>query len=201
LKIKHTYLSKKRLICLFLICLLSFALLPYPCSSKLPKDIIWAVTIEFSSLTNDIDIVIFGESPNAHDGPPIDFDYDLSHPPPPPYNFTYSWFDDNLPIPHNKLRGDFRSFPGHKKTWNLSVFWFNLDYHQTIITMRWKKNEFYHCEYNTVILYDLSKNIPLLNMRTEETYAFPLNAMEVKHFKILCGNVYPSSGPYIKESI
>ena len=73
------------------------------------RAIVWDVTLNFNESGGRIDYVVFGEAPDANDGPPAD-SYDQPKPPAqmPPY--VRAWFDDNLSSPYNQLSKDYREY-------------------------------------------------------------------------------------------
>ncbi|EMR74915.1 hypothetical protein MBGDF03_01080 [Thermoplasmatales archaeon SCGC AB-540-F20] len=92
------------------------------------NDIEWSVTLNFNETDGKTDYVVFGEGPDANDGPPVD-SYDEPKPPPPPMPpYVHTWFDDNLAEPYNLLFKDYRKYPDAYKVWNLSIQWAPSDY-------------------------------------------------------------------------
>lgn len=74
----------------------------------LPRDVTWDVQMTTMETTNGTtDYVVFGEAPDARDGPPAD-SYDVVKPPEPMKPYTRIWLKDNLPVPYNLLWKDYR---------------------------------------------------------------------------------------------
>ena len=71
------------------------------------------------------DWVVFGEAPDANDGPPAD-SYDTPKPPAPMPSYVRAWFNNGLPDPYTKLCKDYRHYPGIDKTWDLYVQWVSI---------------------------------------------------------------------------
>ncbi|GAH74151.1 unnamed protein product, partial [marine sediment metagenome] len=112
----------------------------------------WGVTLNFNEDGGKLDYVVFGEAPDANDGDPPD-SYDSPKPPAPQPPYLRAWFDDNLPMPYNKLWEDFRKYPDTNKTWNLSAKWECYSANLTNITISWDIGGFTGCEYNSVVLW------------------------------------------------
>jgi hypothetical protein len=150
------------------------------------RDIIWNVTLSFIESNSANDNVIFGEVPDANDGPPAD-SYDAPKPPAPPYPpYIRAGFDDNLPAPYNYLWKDYRHNPDTSKQWNLSIRWEPEDGETpTNITISWITDEVDDSEYNIVKLCN-SSGVQLKNMLTESSYSFTCPAMVPQIFYIIC---------------
>jgi len=145
----------------------------------------WNVTLNFNESGGNIDRVVFGEAPDANDGPPADIYYDQPkiELPFPPY--ILAWFDDNLPAPCDKLLEDYRSYPDTEKVWNLSVKWIPSDMSSpTDITISWEVGDFDGCEYNSVVLYDVSGASVVADMLVYTEYTFTAVAMVQNDFRI-----------------
>ena len=72
------------------------------------KAVTWEAQIDFTeSYLGKNSYVIFGEAPDATDGPPHD-SYDTPVSPAPPVPCIKANFDDGLTIPYNKLLKDYR---------------------------------------------------------------------------------------------
>jgi len=71
-------------------------------------EFVWNVTLNFNEDNGNRDYVVFGEAPDANDGEPPD-SYDMPKPPAPQPPYIRAWFDDNLPIPYDKLGEDYRN--------------------------------------------------------------------------------------------
>ena len=112
----------------------------------------WDVTLNFNEYGGKLDYAVFGEAPDANDGPPAD-SYDAPKPPAPQPPYVRAWFDDNLTMPYNKLWEDFRQYPDTNKTWDLYVKWECYNANLTNITISWDVGGFIGCEYNSVVLW------------------------------------------------
>ena len=112
----------------------------------------WIVTLNFKEDSGKLDYVVFGEASDANDGDPPD-SYDAPKPPAPQTPYLRAWFDDNLPMPYNKLWEDFRQYPDTNKTWNLSAKWECYNANLTNITISWDIGGFMGCEYNSIVLW------------------------------------------------
>ena len=153
------------------------------------NDIEWSVTLNFNETDGKIDHGVFGEAPDANDGPPYD-SYDQPKPPPPPMPpYIYTWFDDNLVFPYKLLFKDYRKYPDVYKVWNLSIQWVPPDYvTSTSLTISWNSSEVDNSEYTSVILYDDGGN-PLKDMLTQNSYSFTCPAVTPQNFNIICNNL------------
>ena len=112
----------------------------------------WDVTLNFDETGGKKDSVVFGEAPDANDGPPAD-SYDAPKVPEPMQPYIRAWFDDNLPEPYNKSSEDYRRYPDTDKTWELYVIWKCSISNLTDITISWNIDGFTSCEYNSVVLW------------------------------------------------
>lgn len=112
----------------------------------------WSVTLDFNEEGGNRDNATLGEAPDANDGDPPD-SYDSPKPPAPFPPYIRAWFDDDLPMPYNKLWEDFRKYPNTNNTWNLSVKWECYSANITNITISWDVGGFTGCEYNSVVLW------------------------------------------------
>ena len=149
------------------------------------RSIIWDVTLTFNEPGGAYDYTVFGEAPDAHDGPPAD-PYDVVKPPAPMPPFLRAWFDDNLPLPYNNLWKDYRHYPDTDKIWNLSVQWVPTDYATpTTVTITWNPTIVDNSEYTSVNLCT-NTGTPLKNMLVDSTYTFSCPAMTPQYFKIIC---------------
>ena len=114
------------------------------------EQIQWDATINFDEPGGGSDYLIFGEAPDANDGPPYD-DYDMPKPPSPPFPpYIRSWFNDGLGGPYTQLLKDYRQYPDTQKIWNLSIQWIPSDYvTPTTITISWETNDIDNSEYDS----------------------------------------------------
>lgn len=150
------------------------------------REIIWNVTLSFIEPDGANDYTVFGEAPDANDGPPPDV-YDQPKPPlPPSLPYILAWFNDNLSEPYNLLWKDFRSFPDTFKQWNLTLLWVPEDGQTpTDVTISWSIDEIDDSEYFAVKLCDSDGN-QLTNMLTEKNYTFNCPAIVPQIFYIIC---------------
>jgi len=159
--------------------------------------IIWDVTITCSNSGGQNDYVVFGEAPDANDGPPVDV-YDVLKPPAPQTPYIRAWFNDNLPYPYDILTMDYRFYPDVSKVWNLTVHWMpSSGASPTTITISWDLSEFTNCEYDSVILCTEGGTF-LKDMLVESTYVFSCPAYLPQYFKIICSvteNLPPIANP------
>jgi hypothetical protein len=145
----------------------------------------WDVTMSFTNAGSQNDNVIFGEAPDATDGPPAD-SYDTPKSPPPMLPYIRAWFNDNLASPYDLLLKDYRHYPGTSKVWNLTVQWMPASGSSpTTITMSWSLSEFSGCEYTYVNL-TTDVGVVLQNMLVGNTYTFSCPAYAPQNFKIIC---------------
>jgi hypothetical protein len=101
------------------------------------RSIVWDATINFVNSGGQNDYVVFGEAPDAKDGPPADI-YDVAKPPAPMTPYIRAYLRDNLPTPYTNLWRDYRHFPASAKNWSLSVKWEPEDGESpTTITISW----------------------------------------------------------------
>jgi len=149
------------------------------------KSIVWDVTIQCNNPGGQNDFAVFGEAPDAHDGPPAD-SYDIVKPPAPQPPYIRAWFNDNLPVPYNTLWMDYRHYPGSSKVWNLTVHWMpSSGSSPTTITLSWNTADVDESEYISVTLCTNS-GTPLQNMLMNSTYIFSCPAYVPQNFKIIC---------------
>jgi hypothetical protein len=170
--------------------------------NKLNRDIVWNVSLNFTEPGGASDYVIFGEAPDANDGPPAD-DYDAPKPPAPPTPYIRAWFDDNLESPYTKMFNDYRIYPDTEKVWNLTVFWVTDDETPTTVNVSWNNSELIDSEYNSIVLYDVENNIEI-DMVINSFYEFTCPSEIKQDFKIYCTitqnqipivvNYYPPNG-------
>lgn len=148
--------------------------------------IIWDVRLNVSETHGRGDYVVFGEAPDAHDGPPPD-SYDIAEPPAPMPPYVRAYFKDNLPVPYNVLWMDYRAYPGALKVWNLSIRWVSEDggTTPTEVTMSWDSGRFSSCEYSAVWLCDQS-GTQLANMRLTGSYHYTSQDDTTTQFTIRC---------------
>jgi len=162
------------------------------------KSIVWDVTMNFINPTGQNDYVVFGEAPDAHDGPPAD-SYDVAKPPAPMPPYIRAYLKDNLPAPYTNLWRDYRHYPDSAKVWNLSVKWEPEDGESpTTITMSWSTADVDESEYTSVNLCT-NAGVVLQNMLVNNTYTFSCPAYVLQNFKIICRinspPVFGSSSP------
>jgi hypothetical protein len=145
----------------------------------------WDVTMNFNNPGGQTDNVVFGEAPDAHDGPPADT-YDIPKPPAPMPPYIRTYLKDNLPIPYNTLWKDYRQYPDTQKTWNVSIQWYPEDTTSpTTITMTWSTAAVHASEYSTVNLCTTTGTV-LKNMLVDTTYTFSCPALTPQNFQIIC---------------
>lgn len=158
------------------------------------RSIVWDVTVNFNEPGGAYDYTVFGEAPDARDGPPADA-YDVLKPPAPMPPYIRAWLNDNLPFPYNKLWKDYRHYPGINKIWNLSVQWTpSDDASPTTITMVWDSTEINSTEYISISLCT-NGGTPLKNMLLESSYSFTCPANIPQGFKIICIANQPPNVP------
>ena len=155
-------------------------------------DIEWSVTLNFNETDGKTDYVVFGEAPDANDGPPAD-SYDQPKPPAqmPPY--VRAWLNDNLTEPYNILLKDYRKYPDTNKVWNLNIQWINYSGGSTEINITWNPDDVDDSEYTSVILYSPEGN-PLKDMTTQNSYSFTCPVAIPQNFKIICESL--NNPPY-----
>jgi VCBS repeat-containing protein len=161
------------------------------------KSIVWDATISFTNPTGQNDYVVFGEAPDANDGPPAD-SYDVAKPPAPMPSYIRAYFKDNLPSPYTNLWRDYRFYPDTDKTWNLSVQWVPEDEESSsIITFTWIPADIDESEYTTVNLCT-DAGVVLKDMFIDTSYTYTSAAYQIQKFKIICvssGNQPPVANP------
>ena len=152
-----------------------------------PREVEWDVIINFDEPGGESDYLIFGEAPDAYDGPPED-DYDLPKPPSPPYPpYIRAWFDDGIGGPYTQLLKDYRHYPDTQKTWNLTIQWVPSDYvTPTTITISWEIDDLEDSEYENIYLCD-NAGSPLTDMLVNNNYGFSCPANIPQNYKIICG--------------
>lgn len=158
------------------------------------RSITWDATLTFNESGGAYDYTVFGEAPDAHDGPPPD-SYDVAKPPAPMPPYIRAYFNDNLPSPYNRLWKDYRHYPGTMKVWNLTVQWAPDDaLSPTDITISWNSSLLNHSEYAHVTLYT-NGGTPLKDMLLYHTYLFTCPANVRQSFKIICLVNHPPYSP------
>jgi len=158
------------------------------------RAIVWDVLLNFNEPGSAYDYTIFGEAPDAIDGPPADL-YDTAKPPAPMPSYIRVWLNDNLPFPYNTLWRDYRHFPDLNKVWNFSVQWVPADsVSPTTITIDWSPNEINTSEYISIQLCT-SGGTPILDMRQDYSYSFECPAFFPQTFKIICSVNQPPDIP------
>ncbi len=165
--------------------LLTSVFTPYTCTLHAEKtNITWDSTLYCNESRGAIDYVVFGEAPDAHDGPPADI-YDVAKPPTPIPPYVRAYLKDNLPSPYSSLWKDYRQYSDTYNVWNLSIQWAPEDSESpSDITLTWNPSLIQQSEYTTVNLCT-NTGIPLKNMRTENSYTFSCPAYVVQNFKII----------------
>ena len=148
--------------------------------------ITWDVTLSFTNPGGQNDHVVFGEAPDANDGP-LNDTYDVVKPPASPTPYIRAWLNDNLPVPYDSLWGDYRQYPSVSKVWNLTVQWMpSSGSSPTTITISWNLNEFIGCEYTSVNL-STEAGTPLQNMLVNNNYVISnCPAYTPQNYKIIC---------------
>jgi len=147
--------------------------------------IVWDVSLHFNEPGSAYDYVIFGEAPDANDGPPADA-YDTVKPPAPMPSYIRACFNDNIPFPYNQLWKDYRHYPAMSKVWNLSVQWVPEDSESsTTITISWSSSEINTTDYVSILLCT-SGGTPLRNMLLYSSYSFACPAFLPQTFQIIC---------------
>ncbi len=149
------------------------------------RGITWDVIITGRETGTITDTVVFGEAPDARDGPPED-SYDVAKPPFPMPPYLRLWSSDNLTIPYSALWNDYRHYPGTSKTWNISVQWWPADSASpTTVTLSWDRSRVNASEYSIVTLCTWGGG-SLCNMRTQSSYSFACPAIAIQRFKVVC---------------
>jgi len=156
---------------------------------SLADSTMYTILCEYPGDQNDY--VVFGEAPDANDGPPVD-SYDVPKPPAPMTPYVRVWFNDTLPSPYDTLSNDIRHSPDTSKIWNLTVQWMpSSGSSPTTITLSWNTAELVTCEYNSVALCTEGGS-PIQNMLINSTYSFSCPAYVPYNFKIICNVVNQS---------
>ena len=149
------------------------------------RSITWDVTLNVVETGGLNDWVVFGEAPDANDGPPAD-SYDYPKPPAPMPSYVRAWFNNGLPDPYSKLGKDYRHYPDVDKTWDLYVQWVpSDDTSPTTVTISWSTVAVDNSEYDQVKLCDSGGNL-LKDMLTQSSYTYTASALITTHFKIIC---------------
>ena len=161
------------------------------------RSIVWDATITFTNPTGQNDYVVFGEAPDANDGPPADI-YDVAKPPAPMPSYIRAYLKDNLPTPYTNLWRDYRYYSDTEKTWNLSIQWVPEDGESSsTITITWSPPEIDESEYTTVNFCTDGGTV-LKNMLIDTSYSYTAVANVITKFKIICasaGNQSPVANP------
>ncbi len=109
-------------IIVFSFIVLFFGMNILPVVNIVKAEVIWEATLNFNEPGGVTDNVVFGEAPDASDGPPAD-SYDVAKPPAPQPSYIRAYLQDDLPTPYTNLLKDYRQYPDTGKIWNLSVQW------------------------------------------------------------------------------
>ncbi len=149
------------------------------------RAITWDVQLNFSETGGTNDYVVFGEAPDARDGPPAD-SYDVAKPPAPMEPYIRACMKDGLPTPYINLWKDYRKYPDNQKTYNLTILWAPEDGESpTTITIQWSKVKLNTSQYDKVALYN-STGILVSNMLSTTSFSYTAPAGTTKTFKINC---------------
>jgi PKD repeat protein len=140
----------------------------------------WEIQLDISDFQGTETYVLFGEAPDANDGPPYDL-YDIQKlPSSPSAPLINAWFDDGLEKPFDQLFRDYRKYPDTNKIWNLTVQWVPSDYLTPAdITISWDITDLQNSEYDSIFLNDS-------NMLIEDSYTFSAEATKLYNFQIIC---------------
>ncbi|VVB60412.1 PKD domain protein [uncultured archaeon] len=159
------------------------------------NNISWSVILNCNESGGEHDFVVFGEAPDATDGPPHD-SYDIVEPPAPMTPYIRTWFNDNLPSPYDFLWEDYRSYPDTEKVWNLTVQWMpSSGSSPTTVTINWDIDKVHDSEY-TSFSFCAETGTPLKNMFFNNYYSFNCPPYIPQNFKIICGtNNLPPATP------
>jgi hypothetical protein len=158
------------------------------------RDITWEANLQTNESGGAYDYTVFGEAPDANDGPPAD-SYDTVKPPAPMPPYLRAWFNDNLPTPYDVLWKDYRTYPDTMKIWNLSVQWMPSGAPSSpIVTLSWSTAAINQSEYLLVTLCT-DTGTPLQNMRTNGSYSFICPPYVPQTFKIICLVNHPPDIP------
>jgi hypothetical protein len=184
---------------MYILCAIGLLLSFFPlCTINIPAKttigIIWSVTLNCNESGGTYDLVVFGEAPDAHDGPPQD-SYDTAKAPAPPPPFVRAWFNDNLLSPYDLLWKDYRRYPDTEKVWNLTIQWMpSSGSSPTTMTIHWNSNEIDDSEY-TIISLCTETGTPLKNMLLNNNYSFNCPAYIPQYYKIICILNLPPAKP------
>jgi hypothetical protein len=159
---------------------------PHPIIQAEEQTIIWESTLFCNESSGQKDYAIFGETPDANDGPPAD-SYDVAKPPAPPMPpYIHAYLNDDLSAPYKQLWKDYRQYPGIQKTWKLIVQYAPEDGESpSYVTISWIPALIQESEYTSVNLCT-SNGTVLRNMLVDTTYSFTCPAYVLQNFKIIC---------------
>lgn len=184
---------------LFILCVIGLLLSVFPsCNTRIQAKtttgISWSVTVNFNESGGTYDSVVFGEAPDAYDGPPHD-SYDTAKPPAPITPYVRAWFNDNLPSPYDLLWKDYRHYPDTEKVWNMTVQWMpSSGSSPTTVTINWSIDQVDDSEYTEISLCT-ETGTPLTNMLQDTHYSFTCPAYIPQFFTIICGINLPPVKP------
>ena len=169
-----------------LLLLLTCVFTPYTSTIQAEgTNISWECTLYCNESSGKTDYIVFGEAPDANDGPPAD-SYDVAKPPTPIAPYIRAYFRDNLPSPYNSLWKDYRRSPDSYKVWNVTVIWVPEDDESpTNITITWNPTLVDTSEYTT-INFSTNGGVVLKNMLIDSSYTFSCPANIPQSFKIIC---------------
>ena len=147
--------------------------------------ITWEATLYCNETSGARDTAVFGEAPDAHDGPPPD-SYDVAKPPAPMMPYVRIILRDNLPAPYNLLWEDFRQYPDTAKIWNVTVQWVPEDGESSsAVSISWNPGVIGASEFTSVD-FCTTTGTTLKDMLIESTYTFTCPANTPQNFKIIC---------------
>lgn len=182
-------------LCIFVLILSLF--LPYNSITQaetISRNVKWSVTLHCHRSEGVYDFIVFGEAPDANDGPPADA-YDTVKPPAPMPPYIFAWFNDNLPVPYNLLWKDYRRYPDINKIWNLTIQWIpSSGSSPTTVTISWNIEEFDDSEYDFIFLCTEEGTL-LTNMLVHNSYIFSCPAYIPQYLKIICEVNNPPAKP------
>ncbi|MBN1281156.1 MAG: hypothetical protein JXA00_05860, partial [Candidatus Thermoplasmatota archaeon] len=139
------------------------------------------------------DYCVFGEAPDALDGPPPDA-YDVAKPPGPIPPYIRVWLNDSHPTPYDYLLKDYRQYPDTEKVWNLSVQWVPSSSSTTVVNITWSTLPLNASEYTIVRLRN-SSGVLVPDMKITSSYSVSCPPWVPQQYQIVCLVNHPPNQP------
>ena len=160
-------------------------------NGKYPDDMTWYLQCDvYDNGYYCADFFIIAEDPNANDGPPADY-YDAPQPPEPPAPYVYTYLNDNLKYPNDKLKADCREYPDTYKIFNLTVIHDlnGVNYTNYTLEYYWTINGSNEIEYSNIELI-YTKTGDHFSLFEQYSWILPVEITGSSNYKIICDLVH-----------